>query len=155
MELKQKLIDLIAASGPITVADYMAVCLLDPQHGYYTTNQPFGARGDFITAPEISQMFGELVGIWLYSAFEALGRPVPVTVAELGPGRGTLFADMVRTFNSIDRSFATKATFVLIEPSPPSRSRSARRPGGGRCRRNLAGFRIGAPRRKTDAFCRQ
>jgi SAM-dependent MidA family methyltransferase len=117
LELKRKIVDLIKASGPIPVADFMAICLLDPRHGYYTTQQPFGAGGDFITAPEISQMFGELVGVWIYSAWKALGEPVPVTVAEIGPGRGTLFADMFRTFKSVDPSFAAEATYVLIEPS--------------------------------------
>ena len=66
---------LIAAGGPIPVTDYMALCLFDPQDGYYTTREPFGAAGDFITAPEISQMFGELVAVWLYQAWQAIGRP--------------------------------------------------------------------------------
>ena len=63
--LARKIVRLIEANGPITVADYMALCLFDPDDGYYTTREPFGAAGDFITAPEISQMFGELIGVWL------------------------------------------------------------------------------------------
>ena len=62
--LGERLVRLIAASGPIGVGDFMAACLFDPQHGYYTTREPFGREGDFITAPEISQMFGELIGVW-------------------------------------------------------------------------------------------
>lgn len=116
--LKQRLIRLIEATGPISVADYMAACLLDPLDGYYTTRQPFGTRGDFVTAPEISQMFGELLAVWIYSAWEALDRPQPVTLAEIGPGRGTLFRDMVRTLASLDSKFARTASFCLVEASP-------------------------------------
>lgn len=116
--LKKRLIQLIEATGPISVADYMAACLLDPQDGYYTTHQPFGARGDFITAPEISQMFGELLAVWIYSAWTALDRPQPVTLAEIGPGRGTLFRDMVRTLSALDSNFSQTASFCLVEASP-------------------------------------
>ena len=65
----------IALGGPMPISEFMALCLLDPTHGYYTTHDPFGARGDFITAPEISQMFGELIGIWVIRRMEADGRP--------------------------------------------------------------------------------
>ncbi|RVC40733.1 class I SAM-dependent methyltransferase, partial [Mesorhizobium sp. M4B.F.Ca.ET.088.02.2.1] len=88
--LKTRIIDLIGAVGPIPVSEYMALCLFDPEDGYYTTREPFGAAGDFVTAPEISQMFGELVAVWLYQAWQASGRPLPATIAEIGPGRGTL-----------------------------------------------------------------
>ena len=67
----------------------MAICLFDPGAGYYSSREPFGRSGDFITAPEVSQMFGELVAVWLRTAWEAVGRPSPVTFAEIGPGRGT------------------------------------------------------------------
>ena len=73
--LGEKIAGLIQAAGPISVADYMAVCLFDPDDGYYTTREPFGATGDFITAPEVSQMFGELVGVWLVEAWQATGKP--------------------------------------------------------------------------------
>ncbi|TIT52801.1 MAG: class I SAM-dependent methyltransferase, partial [Mesorhizobium sp.] len=66
--LKSRIVDLIEAVGPMPVNQYMALCLFDPRDGYYTTREPFGAAGDFITAPEISQMFGELVAVWLYQA---------------------------------------------------------------------------------------
>jgi SAM-dependent MidA family methyltransferase len=71
--LYARLVRLIEAAGPISVADYMAHCLFDPEHGYYTTREPFGVSGDFTTAPEISQMFGELVAIWMAGAWRAAG----------------------------------------------------------------------------------
>ncbi|OQM76869.1 class I SAM-dependent methyltransferase [Manganibacter manganicus] len=108
----------IQATGPISVSDYMAMCLFDPADGYYTTREPFGEHGDFTTAPEISQMFGELIAIWLYQTWDALGRPTPLTVAEIGPGRGTLMKDMLRTFERLDPSFTGAITVALIETSP-------------------------------------
>jgi len=109
---------LIEANGPLVVADYMALCLFDLEDGYYTTRQPFGATGDFTTAPEISQMFGELIGVWALSAWRAIGRPLSVTLAEIGPGRGTLMLDMLRTLDSLDPAFARGATIAMIEASP-------------------------------------
>ncbi|MEQ1943279.1 class I SAM-dependent methyltransferase [Mesorhizobium sp. VNQ89] len=116
--LGEKIARLIRAAGPISVADYMAMCLFDPDDGYYTTREPFGAKGDFITAPEVSQMFGELVAVWLVQAWEAIGRPAQVTLAEIGPGRGTLMKDIVRTVGRIAPDLAANATFGLIEASP-------------------------------------
>lgn len=116
--LGERIARLIAASGPISVADYMATCLFDPQHGYYTTREPFGRGGDFITAPEVSQMFGELVAIWLAEAWQAAGGPLPATFAEIGPGRGTLMKDMVRTIRRVAPGLAEGATFALVEASP-------------------------------------
>ncbi|MVA99480.1 class I SAM-dependent methyltransferase [Nitratireductor sp. CAU 1489] len=116
--LAENIAGLIRQAGPLGVADYMALCLFDPQHGYYTTREPFGAGGDFITAPDISQMFGELVAVWLYSACRASGTPLPVTIAEIGPGRGTLAADMARTLGRIDPQFAATCDLALIETSP-------------------------------------
>jgi SAM-dependent MidA family methyltransferase len=95
----RKLKRLIEAHGPISVAEYMAHCLGDPEHGYYITRDPLGAAGDFITAPEISQMFGEIVGAWLAHAWQVCGAPSPVRLVELGPGRGTLMADMLRVMS--------------------------------------------------------
>jgi NADH dehydrogenase [ubiquinone] 1 alpha subcomplex assembly factor 7 len=86
----------IAQTGPIPVAEFMAMCLYDPQHGYYGRRSPFGAAGDFVTAPEISQMFGELVGVWVVAAWAAMGRPAPVALIECGPGRGTMMKDVLR-----------------------------------------------------------
>ncbi len=116
--LKERIAALIEATGPISVAEYMATCLFDPEHGYYTTREPFGLDGDFTTAPEISQMFGELVAVWLYETWQALGRPMPVTLAEIGPGRGTLMKDMLRTFKRLDPAFMKTAGFAMIETSP-------------------------------------
>src|SRR5271165_6556143 len=94
------LADLIArrirAQGPLTVAEYMAEALGHPEYGYYTTRDPFGRRGDFTTAPEISQVFGELIGLWCADLWDRMGRPDPLLLDELGPGRGTLLADALR-----------------------------------------------------------
>lgn len=116
--LGERLVRLIATDGPIPVSEYMALCLLHPEHGYYTTREPFGTKGDFITAPEVSQMFGELVAVWLHQAWVANGRPLPVTIAEIGPGRGTLMKDMLRTWSRLDPAFFANASFALIETSP-------------------------------------
>ncbi|NND41162.1 MAG: class I SAM-dependent methyltransferase, partial [Silicimonas sp.] len=78
----------VRADGPLTVADYMSECLLHPIHGYYATRDPLGRSGDFTTAPEISQMFGEIVGLCLAQAWLDRDRPRPFLMAELGPGRG-------------------------------------------------------------------
>jgi SAM-dependent MidA family methyltransferase len=116
--LAQKIAALIRTTGPISVAEYMATCLLDPEDGYYTTRDPFGANGDFITAPEISQMFGELVAVWLVQGWQAIGSPPSVTIAEIGPGRGTLMKDIVRTIGRLAPQFADSADFALVEASP-------------------------------------
>src|SRR6185437_15230413 len=86
----------IVAAGPMPVGEYMALCLTDPQHGYYTTRDPLGSGGDFITAPEISQMFGELIGLWMAAAWKQMGEPSLVHVIELGPGHGTMMKDALR-----------------------------------------------------------
>jgi NADH dehydrogenase [ubiquinone] 1 alpha subcomplex assembly factor 7 len=122
--LEDKLRRLIAAVGPISVADYMSLVLSDPEYGYYTTRTAIGLEGDFITAPEISQMFGELIGIWCVAAYEALGRPQRVTLAELGPGRGTLMADLLRA-GRVDPGFIRAAEVHLVEISPELRRRQA------------------------------
>ena len=74
----------------------MALCLAHPEHGYYMTRDPLGARGDFITAPEISQMFGELIGLWAAAVWQQMGSPENVRLVELGPGRGTMMLDALR-----------------------------------------------------------
>ena len=116
--LKERIAALISAAGPISVADYFALCLSDPRHGYYMSRDPFGRDGDFTTAPEISQMFGELVGVWLVAAWRALGRPERPVIAEIGPGRGTLAKDIVRTLEKIEPPLLASAHFALIETSP-------------------------------------
>jgi SAM-dependent MidA family methyltransferase len=116
--LAERIASLIEASGPIGVADYMALCLFDAADGYYSTREPFGAGGDFTTAPEISQMFGELVGVWIYQAWQSAGAPSPVTIAEIGPGRGTLMKDVLRTLGKLDPLLVRNAGFALVETSP-------------------------------------
>lgn len=120
--LGDKLRRLITAVGPISVADYMSLVLSDPEHGYYTTRTAIGLEGDFITAPEISQMFGELIGIWCVAAYEALDRPQRVSLVELGPGRGTLMADLLRA-GRVDPGFIRAAEVHLVEISPELRRR--------------------------------
>ncbi|MBY6159868.1 SAM-dependent methyltransferase [Mameliella alba] len=116
----------IAASGPITLADYMAACLMHPQHGYYSTRDPLGAAGDFTTAPEISQMFGELLGLSLAQAWMDQGAPAPFVLAELGPGRGTLMADILRATARVP-GFHDAARLHLVETSPTLRAEQASR----------------------------
>ena len=107
----------IARSGPIPVAEYMAIALGDPSHGYYRTRDPLGADGDFVTAPEISQVFGELIGLWCVVTWRAIGAPDPVRLVELGPGRGTLMADALRAARSVPE-FLAAADIHLVETSP-------------------------------------
>jgi SAM-dependent MidA family methyltransferase len=114
----------IAATGSIGVADYMAICLGHPVHGYYATRDPFGAAGDFVTAPEIGQLFGEMIGAWLAQVWHDLGRPDPFVLAELGPGRGTLMADVLRVTGRLP-GFAAAARVHLVETSPVLRARQA------------------------------
>lgn len=109
----------IAAAGPLTLAEYMADCLLHPQHGYYTAATPFGRGGDFITAPEISQMFGELIGLCLAQSWLDQGAPA-FTLAELGPGRGALMADIWRATRGVP-GFHAAASVHLVEAAPALR----------------------------------
>ena len=107
----------IAADGPLTVAEFMAEALGHPRHGYYRRRDPLGAAGDFITAPEISQMFGELIGLWCAVVWQDMGAPDPVVVVELGPGRGTLMADVLRAARTAP-GFLGAARPHLVETSP-------------------------------------
>jgi NADH dehydrogenase [ubiquinone] 1 alpha subcomplex assembly factor 7 len=112
----------IAADGPLTIAAYMAEALGHPAHGYYITRDPLGATGDFTTAPEISQMFGEMIGAWCAERWQAMGRPDPVLLVELGPGRGTLMADALRVLERVP-GLATALRLHLVETSPALRAR--------------------------------
>lgn len=107
----------IALGGPMPVTEYMALCLLDPAHGYYTTHDPFGARGDFITAPEVSQMFGELIGLWASAVWKQMGAPENMRLIELGPGRGTLMKDALRAAQIVPE-FRAALVVHLVEISP-------------------------------------
>ncbi|MDO5529933.1 MAG: SAM-dependent methyltransferase [Paracoccus sp. (in: a-proteobacteria)] len=113
--LKDLIAAQIRASGPIGIAEYMELCLLHPEHGYYTTREVFGGAGDFVTAPEISQMFGELLGLVLAQAWLDQGRPQGAVIAELGPGRGTLMSDARRAMAAAG---AAALPLYLIEASP-------------------------------------
>ncbi|MBM9594445.1 class I SAM-dependent methyltransferase [Roseitranquillus sediminis] len=123
-ELGQLIAARISRTGPITVADFMADCLMHPTLGYYTTRDPFGAAGDFVTAPEISQMFGELLGLALAQCWLDAGRPSAFALVELGPGRGTLMADLLRATLGVP-GFHEAARLHLIEGSPALRERQA------------------------------
>lgn len=112
----------IATQGPISLADYMAECLLHPDFGYYATRDPFGVAGDFTTSPEISQMFGELLGLCLAQTWLDQGAPDAFTLAEIGPGRGTLMADMLRATAKVP-GFHAAANVILIEASATLRRR--------------------------------
>lgn len=108
---------LITVAGPMPVSEYMSLCLTHPTYGYYTTRDPFGASGDFTTAPEISQIFGELIGLWAAAAWRQMGSPDNVLLVELGPGRGTMMMDMLRAAQIVPRFRAAIAAH-LVEISP-------------------------------------
>lgn len=122
MSLKARIAALIEAQGPMSVAQFMTIALLDPKDGYYATRDPFGVSisgkgGDFITAPEVSQMFGEMLGLWLLQAWADQGCPKNPRLVELGPGRGTLMADALRAA-SVEPDFTNDLEVVLVEASP-------------------------------------
>jgi len=123
-QLGRRLAERIARSGPITVADYMAAALSDPEHGYYRRADPLGAGGDFTTAPEISQLFGELIGAWLIDCWDRAGRPERVNLVELGPGRGTLMADILRVARHVP-DWLKAAQIHLVEINPRLRQAQA------------------------------
>ena len=112
----------IRAEGPITVAEFMAEALYHPVHGYYMTRDPFGSVGDFTTAPEISQMFGELVGVWCTERWQAIGQPESINLLELGPGRGTMMSDVLRAA-SAQPKFFNAISVHLVEISNILRER--------------------------------
>jgi len=126
--LSEKIAKRIRTEGPLTLAAYMAMALHDPVAGYYATHEPIGAAGDFATAPEISQIFGELIGLWCAALWEEMGRPDPVILAELGPGRGQLMRDMLRAAATVPQ-FCRALRLHLVETSPMLRAEQQKRLG--------------------------
>lgn len=116
--LQQKIVALIRSQGAIDVSQYMQIALADPEYGYYKTAEPFGKDGDFITAPEISQMFGELLAIWTLTSWQALGSLASFVLCEIGGGRGTLMDDVLRTLNKIAPQCLKAAHIAMVETSP-------------------------------------
>ncbi|WP_374447857.1 class I SAM-dependent methyltransferase [Stella sp.] len=124
MTLARRIADRIRAGGPITVAAFMEAAMQDPEDGYYRRGDPLGRSGDFVTAPEVSQMFGELIGLWCVEGWLAAGSPSPIRLVELGPGRGTLMADALRATARVP-GFHAALRLHLVESSPGLRRRQA------------------------------
>ncbi len=115
--LARKIAEHVRVEGPLGVDRYWNFALYDREHGYYARRDPFGRAGDFVTAPEVSQMFGELLGAWVASAWTGLGRPDAFLLVECGPGRGTLMADMLRALRSVAPDCMRAADVRLVETS--------------------------------------
>ena len=118
MTLKDRLAAQIAASGPMTIAAFMQACLHDPKDGYYATRPALGEAGDFITAPLVSQMFGELIGLWAVETWRGLGAPNPFRLVEMGPGDGTLMSDILRAAR-LAPEFLAACDLWMVEVSEP------------------------------------
>jgi NADH dehydrogenase [ubiquinone] 1 alpha subcomplex assembly factor 7 len=114
--LENEIVTAIAAEGPISLESFMTLALMHPEYGYYRTRMPIGRKGDFTTAPEIHQMFGELVGLWAAEVWRMMDEPSPLRLIELGPGRGTLMADILRTARVMP-AFRAAVDIHLIEQS--------------------------------------
>ena len=123
--LTQRLVRTILADGPISLSDFMGQSLAH----YYATRDPLGVDGDFTTAPEISQMFGEMIGLWMAVVWQSIGAPNPVIVTELGPGRGTLMADLLRAASLVP-AFQDAIKICLVETSPTLRAYQRRKLDG-------------------------
>ena len=126
MSLLDRLKAQIAQDGPIGVAEYFTRCLHDPRDGYYATRPDLGAGGDFITAPLVSQMFGELIGLWAVETWTRMGQPSPFRLVEMGPGDGTLISDLLRAAR-LSPDFMAAVDLWLVEVSPPLRALQAQR----------------------------
>ncbi|HEY3697615.1 class I SAM-dependent methyltransferase [Phenylobacterium sp.] len=145
MSLRDRLAGQVRAGGPLTVAQYMTACLHDPDFGYYATRPGLGADGDFITAPLVSQMFGELIGVWAAECWDRLGRPARVLLVEAGPGDGTLMGDVLRAAGLVPQ-FLAAAEVWLVEVSEPLRAVQRARLGEDvRWAKSLGDLPAGAP----------
>jgi len=120
--LQSEIKKLIKSSGPMPVWRYMELCLMHPVHGYYISRNPFGREGDFTTSPEVSQMFGELLGLWAASTWKMMGSPPLLRLIELGPGRGTMMADALRAVRVLPPLYET-LSIHLIEINPMLREK--------------------------------
>ncbi|KAG4069681.1 hypothetical protein HA402_014704 [Bradysia odoriphaga] len=114
--LHECLVAKIKAVGPLPVAEYMKEALTNPNGGYYMNKDVFGQKGDFVTSPEIGQIFGELVAVWLYSEWQKIGSPKPFQIIELGPGRGTLIQDVIRSLSQFGLSECFSVHLVEVSP---------------------------------------
>ena len=115
--LESEIRRLIAIAGPMPLAEYMRLCLTHPEHGYYLVREAIGAAGDFVTSPEISQMFGELVGLWSAAVWQQMGAPENIRIIELGPGRGTMIRDALRAAKIV-KGFHPAVVLHLVEINP-------------------------------------
>lgn len=115
--LAHKIVRLIEQTGPLRISDYFALCLADPEYGYYQSREPFGRSGDFVTAPEVSQLFGEMIGVFLVRAWQAHGTPQNVRIVEIGPGRGTLMSDALRVIARLAPDLYSGASIHMVETS--------------------------------------
>ena len=122
MSLRERLAAQIRASGPLSLAQYMSACLHDPDFGYYAVRPALGEGGDFITAPLVSQMFGELIGLWAVETWTRMGRPARFRLVEMGPGDGTLMSDLLRAAR-LSPAFTEAADVWLVETSQPLHDR--------------------------------
>ena len=125
-ELAARIARRVRREGPLSIAAFMAMALHDPESGYYARRNPLGAAGDFITAPEISQIFGELIGLWCAHLWQHIGKSDPVIIAELGPGRGALIGDFLRAAATLPE-FRQALRLYLVEASPVLRAVQQRR----------------------------
>ncbi|KQO82207.1 class I SAM-dependent methyltransferase [Rhizobium sp. Leaf262] len=116
--LARRIKSIIRLNGPMSVTDFFSLCLADPEHGYYKTRQPFGRTGDFVTAPEVSQLFGEMLGVFMVHAWQRLGTLANARLVEIGPGRGTMMADMLRVIQRIAPPLYESMSVHLVETSP-------------------------------------
>ncbi len=115
--LGEKIKTIIQANGPISVTDFFSLCLADPEYGYYRTREPFGRAGDFVTAPEVSQLFGEMIGVFVVHAWQRHGTPAGARLVEIGPGRGTMMSDMLRVISRLAPPLFESMTIHLVETS--------------------------------------
>lgn len=116
--LKNKLIDIIRCKGPLSVADYMKIVLTNPESGFYMNDDVFGVKGHFTTSPEISQLFGEVIGAWILQEWKRFACPKPLRLVEFGPGRGTLISDVARTICALEKTARKDLSLKMIEMSP-------------------------------------